>query len=53
LLGWQPRWHIDEAVTRTVGWYRDYYRDPARSMRDRSIADIEAFEAADRSPEPS
>lgn len=53
MLGWQPRWHIDDAVTRTVGWYRDFYRDPARSMRERSLADIEAFEAADRAPVPS
>jgi CDP-glucose 4,6-dehydratase len=25
LLGWRPRWRLDEALANTVGWYREYY----------------------------
>jgi len=45
-LAWQPRWHLDETIHRTVDWYRHYYRDPKRSMRDHSVGDIEAYQAA-------
>jgi CDP-glucose 4,6-dehydratase len=27
LLGWKPIWTIEEAIKRTVLWYKDYYED--------------------------
>jgi CDP-glucose 4,6-dehydratase len=48
-LGWQPRWHLEETVSRTVDWYRHFYQDPGASMRAHSIEDIEAYEGALRS----
>ena len=45
-LGWQPRWNLDETVSRTAEWYRHYYGDPMRSIRDHSLGDIEAYELA-------
>ncbi len=44
-LGWQPRWHLDETVRRTVEWYRRYYGDPKASMQEYSLMDIKAYEA--------
>jgi CDP-glucose 4,6-dehydratase len=52
VLGWRPRWHIDEAVRRTIGWYRQYYLGPMGSMQERSLDDIEAFEGTVRPPDP-
>lgn len=46
LLGWRPRWDLDETVHRTIAWYRDYYQEPERSMRDRSLDDISAYESS-------
>lgn len=46
LLGWRPRWHLDETVSRTVEWYRKFYRNPESSMREHSIDDIAAYEAS-------
>jgi CDP-glucose 4,6-dehydratase len=45
-LGWRPRWHLDETVRRTVGWYRHFYEDPKASMREQSLDDIIAYEEA-------
>lgn len=45
LLGWRPRWHLPETVKRTVDWYREFYRDPGKSMRQRSLSDIEAYQS--------
>ena len=45
-LHWQPRWHLFETVTRTVDWYRQYYRDTGASMQNHSLADIAAYESA-------
>jgi len=50
LLGWQPRWNLDETVNRTVGWYRHFYQDPGSSMRDHSLDDIASYEATSREP---
>ena len=41
-LGWRPRWHLDEAVRRMVGWYRLSAADPS-SARRACEADIEAY----------
>jgi CDP-glucose 4,6-dehydratase len=46
LLQWAPRWRFSETVDRTVQWYRAYYAEEGRSMRDRSLLDIEAYEGA-------
>jgi CDP-glucose 4,6-dehydratase len=46
VLGWRPRWHLEETVTRTVDWYREFYRDPSASMREHSLSDIKAYEDA-------
>jgi CDP-glucose 4,6-dehydratase len=43
-LGWVPRWGFDETVSRTVQWYRAYYRAPSGSMRQHSLDDIAAYE---------
>jgi CDP-glucose 4,6-dehydratase len=48
VLGWQPRWHLDETVIRTIDWYRHFYRDPTSSMQEHSLGDITAYEDADR-----
>jgi CDP-glucose 4,6-dehydratase len=48
VLGWRPRWHLDETVIRTIEWYRHFYRDPTSSMQEHSLGDITAYENADR-----
>jgi CDP-glucose 4,6-dehydratase len=50
MLAWQPRWHFDETVKRTVDWYRRFYRDPESSMHEHSLNDIVAYEAAGSNP---
>lgn len=47
-LGWHPRWHLEETVTRTIQWYRSFYRDPLNSMREHSLDDIESYQSSDR-----
>jgi len=37
-LGWTPRWDLNEALRRTVGWYDAWHR--GESTRARSLADI-------------
>jgi len=49
-LAWQPRWRLVDTVRRTVDWYQAYYRDPRRSTRQRSLADIDAYMAEDSPP---
>ena len=44
-LGWRSRWRLDEAIERTVGWWKRYAADPA-SARDATLDDIAAYEAA-------
>lgn len=40
-LGWRSRWDVDEAVRRTVVWYRDHSSGlRGHDLRDRSIAQI-------------
>ena len=52
-LGWQPRWHLHETVSRTVDWYRHYYEDRSQSMQEHSLAGIATYEAAKQKPEES
>jgi CDP-glucose 4,6-dehydratase len=40
--GWWPRWRLDEAVRRTVAWYRRFDVDPS-TARAACLADIEAY----------
>jgi CDP-glucose 4,6-dehydratase len=49
-LGWQPRWSVSEAVTRTAGWYRAYYRGGA-DMRAVCLGDIRSFQGLFVAPE--
>jgi CDP-glucose 4,6-dehydratase len=46
LLGWKPRWNLEQTVARTAGWYRAYYDAPSRSMRAACLADLDAYMAA-------
>ena len=48
-LGWAPVWDARTAVRQTASWYREFYRHPDRSMREHSVADIDAY----RSPPPT
>ncbi len=42
-LSWAPRWHFDEAIRRTVVWYRDVYHGAdARQACQRQIEDFVA-----------
>lgn len=45
-LGWRPRWSFEEAIRRTITWYRHYYEGGGDSMRDASLADIDAYESS-------
>ncbi len=43
-FGWKPRWHIDEAVEKTVEWAREWLRDGSAENMNRVIdAQIEDF----------
>jgi CDP-glucose 4,6-dehydratase len=33
LLGWTPRYGLDEALRETIAWYRDYFGMPSISRR--------------------
>jgi len=45
-LGWRPRWHLADAIERTVNWQRRYATDP-KSARESTVADIRAYMSAD------
>jgi CDP-glucose 4,6-dehydratase len=45
-LDWHPRWRLDEAVRRTVAWYRTFDADP-KAAREACLADIEAYMSSD------
>jgi CDP-glucose 4,6-dehydratase len=42
-LGWKPRWSLDQALERAVGWYRAAKR--GAPMRERSLDDLSAYGA--------
>jgi CDP-glucose 4,6-dehydratase len=44
-LGWRPRWRLDEALERTVDWYRTVLADPRRA-RDACERDLAAYRSA-------
>jgi CDP-glucose 4,6-dehydratase len=41
-LGWQSRWQINEAIARTVAWYRRFEANPT-AARAACLSDIEAY----------
>ncbi len=46
-LGWRPRWDADEALRRTLDWYRAWYAtgtDTAR-IRELTLSQIDAYQA--------
>lgn len=46
-LGWSPRWSLQEALERTVMWYRKWKQNA--DMRAVSVDDIHAYEASSSS----
>lgn len=42
ILGWRPVWNLDESLTRTISWYRDFQQ----SGRVASVAQLDDFMAA-------
>lgn len=42
-LNWRPRWRLVRAVEHTARWYRRFYQNPGASMREASLADIDAY----------
>jgi CDP-glucose 4,6-dehydratase len=42
-LGWQPRWHIAQALDATVAWYKAY--QAKQNVRDMTIAQINSYQA--------
>ena len=45
-LGWRPAWDLDEAIRRTVAWYRRFYESGGQGMMEACQQDIEAYEQA-------
>jgi CDP-glucose 4,6-dehydratase len=41
-LGWEPRWRLGEAISRTARWYRAFEGDP-ESARAECLTDIRAY----------
>ncbi|QMV20357.1 CDP-glucose 4,6-dehydratase [Granulicella sp. 5B5] len=41
LLGWRPRWRLDEALAHTVDWYREFYH--GGDIRSFSLRQIEHY----------
>lgn len=51
VFGWQPTWHIDEAIEKTVEWSKVYLAskaDPTQAVRDVMDAQIRTFMDAGR-----
>ncbi len=49
LLGWRPRWTVQQALHHTARWYRRYF-DAPDTIREMSLSQIEAYEAALAAP---
>jgi CDP-glucose 4,6-dehydratase len=45
-LGWRPAWTCEEAIDRTVAWYRHFYSAPGLGMLDACLGDVAAYERA-------
>ena len=47
LLNWKPVYSVDEAVKRTVGWYKSFYSGKnGRALNDLTVNEIKDFELA-------
>lgn len=44
VLGWQPRWSIEHAIEKTVGWYKQSLQ-PGANMIERCRAEIDEFQS--------
>ncbi len=45
-LHWRPRWTLDQALEKTVEWYREFYHAPqpaAASMREFTLRQIQSY----------
>lgn len=40
-LGWQPRWHLAEALAAIIDWHRAYLK--GKDMRDRTLRQIDTY----------
>ena len=40
-LGWKPKWDLDTALEKTVGWYKSYYK--GEDMHEMSLKQIEEY----------
>lgn len=45
VLGWRPRWRLDQALQAVVDWYRAYEAGAAGRMRQVSLGQIAGYEA--------
>jgi len=45
LLGWHPTWHFEEAMKRTVDWFRACHLE-RKNMNDYSLLELQAFMGA-------
>ena len=43
-LGWKPRWDLERALEKTVGWYKSYYN--GEMMQEMSLKQIEEYQAS-------
>ncbi len=46
LVGWRPTWNFPKAVGRTIAWYRDTARPGSCTAADRTIEDIQEYQAS-------
>lgn len=42
LLGWSPRWNIDQCLELTTSWYKNYYKNPS-SARELCMGQIKMY----------
>jgi len=46
VIGWRPTWNFNEAVGRTVSWYRDMTLDASFCAARRTLDDVQAYVSA-------
>jgi CDP-glucose 4,6-dehydratase len=54
-LHWRPRWTLDQALEKTVHWYRSFYRgsEQGKDATAISLDQIHAFILAAPAPKPT
>lgn len=45
VLGWSPRWRLDETVRKTAAWYKAYHEKPDADMSRHCLRDISDYES--------